>query len=100
MKPRFPRLVSLAAVVLNICAFTSFAPAQERPVASPPPAVDAKAAEARVRSDAEQEKKATEWIGSLQLADPEREERLRMVVAAHLKAIRDWHNDHPYTTVP
>ena len=55
---------------------------------------------ARARSDAEQEKKAAEWVASLQLNDPAREARVREVIVTHLRAVRDWHNEHPYTTVP
>jgi hypothetical protein len=39
-------------------------------------------------------------VGSLHLDDPAREVRLEGVIAAHLRAVRDWHNDHPFTTVP
>jgi hypothetical protein len=58
------------------------------------------AADARVRSDAEQEKKAAEWVGSLDLHDSAKEARLREAISTHLKAVRDWHNEHPFTTVP
>jgi hypothetical protein len=61
---------------------------------------DAAATDAKAKSDADREKKAAEWVGSLHLDDPAREARLKEVVATHLKAIRDWHNEHPYTTVP
>ena len=54
----------------------------------------------KAKSDAEAEKKAAGWIASLQLNDAAKEARLTAVVAAHLKAIRDWNNEHPYTTVP
>ena len=56
--------------------------------------------EAKAKSDADQEKKATEWVASLQLNDAAKETRVKDVIATHLKTIRDWHNDHPYTTVP
>lgn len=58
------------------------------------------AAERKARSDAAQEEKAAEWVDGLDLDDPAAEERLRNVIATHLKTIRDWHNEHPYTTVP
>jgi len=90
----------IALVAVSVSAFTFSALAQNQPVNSSPEAIDAKAAEARVRSDAEQEKKATEWINSLKLGDPAKEGRLQIVVTTHLKTIRDWHNEHPYTTVP
>jgi hypothetical protein len=64
-----------------------------------PPAADA-TAEAKTKSDADQEKKAGEWVGSLKLDDPAKQARVKEVVATHLKAIRDWHNDHPFSTVP
>jgi hypothetical protein len=57
-------------------------------------------AEARAKSDAEADKKAAGWIASLQLNDPAKEQRVLTVVSTHLKAIRDWNNEHPYTTVP
>ena len=56
--------------------------------------------EAKAKSDADQEKKAAEWVSALQLNDAAKETRLREVIAIHLKTIRDWHNAHPYTTVP
>ncbi|MFC6099355.1 DUF3826 domain-containing protein [Olivibacter domesticus] len=52
------------------------------------------------KSDAEQEKKATEWIDGLQLSDKAKEDRLQMVISRHLKAVRNWHNSHPFTEVP
>jgi hypothetical protein len=56
--------------------------------------------DAKLKSDANQEKKASEWVASLQLNDAMKEARLKQVIATHLKTIRDWHNNHPYTTVP
>ena len=45
-------------------------------------------------------KKAGEWVASLKLDDPAKDARLKAVIATHLKAVRDWHNGHPFTTVP
>ncbi|HEU5395793.1 MAG TPA: DUF3826 domain-containing protein [Verrucomicrobiae bacterium] len=45
-------------------------------------------------------KKASEWVATLQLTDPGKEERVTQAIAAHLQAVRDWHNSHPYTEVP
>lgn len=56
--------------------------------------------EAKVKSDTEQDKKAAEWVASLHLNDKEKEDRLQKVIATHLKTIRDWNNEHPFTTVP
>lgn len=57
-------------------------------------------ADQKSKSDADQEKKAAEWVTSLSLNDAAKEERVKAAIVAHLKAVRDWHNEHPYTTVP
>jgi hypothetical protein len=44
--------------------------------------------------------KAVQWVASLNLNDPAKQERVTNVIATHLTAVRDWHNEHPYTTVP
>lgn len=54
----------------------------------------------RAKSDADQEKKAAEWVASLNLNDAAREARTKELVATHLKTIRDWHNEHSYTNLP
>jgi len=59
-----------------------------------------KTIEAKAKSDAEQAKKATEWVGSFKLGDAAKEARVVEVVTTHLKAVRDWHNEHSYTNVP
>lgn len=51
-------------------------------------------------ADPEIERKASEWAVSLNLNDPEKEKRITKVIAAHLDAVRNWHNEHPATTVP
>src|SRR5690349_18364534 len=56
--------------------------------------------EDRARSDAEQEKRATQWVESLKLDDAEKATRSKDVILTHLKAVRDWHNEHPFTAVP
>jgi hypothetical protein len=61
---------------------------------------DSPSADNKVKSDQEQEKKASEWVVSLNLNDQAKENRLKEVVATHLKTIRDWHNEHSFTTVP
>ena len=52
------------------------------------------------KADADADKKAAEWVKSLQLNDAAKEGRVTAVIATHMKAIRDWNNDHPNTTVP
>ncbi len=39
-------------------------------------------------------KKATGWVKDLQLNDQAKEERVTQIIAKHLTAIRDWHNEH------
>src|ERR1051325_4914188 len=56
--------------------------------------------DAKAKSDAEADKKAAEWVTSLNLNNAAKEEKVRAAIATHLKAIRDWHNEHPPTTVP
>lgn len=51
-------------------------------------------------SNLEQEKKAAEWVTSLNLKDAAKEQRLQAVITNHLKTIRDWNNEHPGTIVP
>jgi len=53
-----------------------------------------------MKTGSEQEKKAAEWIASLNLNDAAKAERLIKVVTTHLDAVRDWHNEHPFTLVP
>ena len=44
--------------------------------------------------------KAKTWAESLGLKDKEKEARIKTVIYNHIKAVRDWHNEHPYTTIP
>ena len=48
----------------------------------------------------EQKAQAKEWVESLQLNDKNKEEQVANIVAAHLTAVREWHNNHPASTVP
>lgn len=50
--------------------------------------------------ESDQEKKAAEWVKSLNINDTEKKNRLKKVIATHLEAILNWHNDHPFTSVP
>lgn len=56
--------------------------------------------EAQAKADAEIDKKATDWISSLNLNDAAKTARVKDVVATHLKAVRDWNNSHSYESVP
>jgi hypothetical protein len=59
-----------------------------------------KKADAKINSDIDAEKRAQAWTDSLKLNDPEKETRIKAVILKHIKAVRDWHNDHSYTTIP
>ncbi|MBB4803957.1 cytochrome c553 [Flavobacterium nitrogenifigens] len=52
------------------------------------------------KAEQDETAKAKEWISSLSLNDNEKENRLVQVVATHLSAVKDWHNNHPASTVP
>ncbi|MGF1924880.1 MAG: DUF3826 domain-containing protein [Bacteroidia bacterium] len=57
-------------------------------------------ASAQTTADTEIDKKAREWIASLALNDKQKEVRLTSVIVKHLTTIRNWHNEHPASTVP
>lgn len=44
--------------------------------------------------------KAKEWIRSLELNNSEKENQLVQVVSTHLATVKEWHNSHPFSTVP
>jgi hypothetical protein len=88
------------ASLLGALLFTCPAHGQDRPPAQPPAGADAEASGPGSRSDMEQAKKAGDWVASLKLDDPASEARLKGVIATHLRAVRDWHNGHPFTIVP
>ena len=89
-----PALILSTPIILNPAYGQSLAPVGPRPVET------AAALEAGTRSDRELAKKAGEWVGALKLDEPAREARLTDLIATHLKSVRDWHNAHPFTTVP
>lgn len=57
-------------------------------------------AEAQAKADADIDKKAGEWVASLNLNDAAKEARVKTVIATHLKAVRDWNNSHSADMVP
>jgi hypothetical protein len=59
-----------------------------------------KKADAKINSDIDAEKRAQSFTDSLKLNDKEKEARIKTVILNHIKAIRDWNNEHPYTLVP
>jgi hypothetical protein len=68
--------------------------------AAPKTEASAMTADARAKSDADIDNKATAWVTTLNLNDKDKEARVSAITAAHLKAVRDWNNDHSYTMVP
>jgi hypothetical protein len=56
--------------------------------------------DATVKANAELKKKASEWIADMHLNDAPKEQRVKDAVATHLITIRNWNNEHPFTTVP
>ena len=85
----------LGMAIMAVTLFPFNAKSQSAPVTQ-----TTMSADVRAKSDSDQEKKAAEWIAGLDLNDVAKGIRLKTAVADHLKAIRDWHNEHPYTTVP
>lgn len=59
-----------------------------------------KKADAKINSDIDLEKRAKSFVDSLKLNDKEKEARVYAVIRTHMRAVRDWHNDHPYTIIP
>jgi hypothetical protein len=57
-------------------------------------------AKAQTTPDQEIEKKAAEWVTSLSLNDAQKEARVKAVIATHLTTTRNWHNEHPSSTIP
>lgn len=87
--------IPFALLLAGVFALAPISRAQE----PAPTAASAEAAK-KAKSDAAIEKKAHAWTESLALGDGEKAARVQAVIATHLKAVRDWHNDHPYTSVP
>jgi hypothetical protein len=58
------------------------------------------AEEVKAKADAELDKKGAEWVTDLHLGDKDKEQRVSIAISAHLKAVRDWNNEHPSNTVP
>lgn len=87
---RFPLFLTFTALV-----FILSCPAQDAV-----PSNAAGEAAKLVKSDADVEKKASSWAESLGLTDAEKTARIRTVISTHLKAVRDWHNEHPFSSVP
>ena len=44
--------------------------------------------------------KAKEWVSALNLTDAGKRTAVENIIAVHLTTVKDWHNDHPSSTVP
>jgi hypothetical protein len=88
------RLVGILLLVLTV--------AQQRIDAQQPQAASQKLNREETDNKANMEllKKANEWTADLRLNDPVKEKNVSEAIATHLITIRDWNNEHPYTTVP
>lgn len=87
------KVIGVALLGATLVSFPAHSKAQSS-------TIQATAGEAGAKADAEVERKAAEWVSSLDLKDPSKESRLREVIGMHLKTIRNWNNEHPFTTVP
>jgi len=86
--------LNLAIALVLMLVFSNQLKAQEQQAkATPSP-------EAQAKADAEVEKKAADWVTSLSLTDTAKATRVKSVIITHLKAIRDWNNNHSYESVP
>lgn len=56
--------------------------------------------DAKTRADAKLQEESAKWVAKLALADTAKESRVAALIATHRIAVRDWHNDHPASTVP
>lgn len=59
-----------------------------------------KNAYAELTADNQIEKKARKWAETLNLTDKEKENFVVTTIYNHLHQVYDWHNSHPYTSVP
>jgi hypothetical protein len=55
---------------------------------------------ATAQVDTALENKAAGWTAALQLPDAAKAKRVQGAIAAHLIAVKEWHNSHPFTLVP
>ncbi|WP_071146272.1 6-O-methylesterase [Bacteroides ihuae] len=53
-----------------------------------------------LQSNISLEKKTTDWVSFLNLEDKKKISFVTTLVYNHLRSVREWHNEHPYSTVP
>lgn len=54
----------------------------------------------RLNSDLALQKKSTDWVASLNLEDEKKAGYVTTLVYNHLRQVRDWHEEHPFTMIP
>lgn len=80
------------ALVLSLCLCAC---EQKTPPVSAPITTNTLAqtnAPTRLRMRDPQEQRAAQWLGSLQIDDLDKKQRLVRIIGDHLNAVRDWHN--------
>lgn len=90
------KYIKASVIMATAALFTANVYAQQATTDTKP----AMSAEAKAKSDEETEKRAAEWVASLNLNNPAKETAIKSIIATHLKTIRDWNNEHPVATVP
>jgi hypothetical protein len=89
------KLNLIGIILVAALALSTVAKAQEA-TKTPAPL----SAEAQAKADADVDKKAGEFVAALTLTDDAKANRVKEVVATHMKAIRDWNNTHNADMVP
>src|SRR5688572_11011121 len=90
------KLLFIVVSLFSVTGFKSLHAQDVQPAAVIKPTPE----EAKAKADAELRKKASEWVSDLKLNDTEKEQRVAAAISTHLITIRDWNNEHPFTTVP
>jgi hypothetical protein len=86
--PMKSRFVPLAATLLLLNFIAPAARAEDTPP------------DALAKAEAELQARAAKWVADLELDDAAKAARVQTIIATHLRAVHDWHNAHPASTVP
>ncbi len=91
--------IIIASLLLTLnCSYSVLG--QVEPNEQQSPKKELTAEQKQEKANQEIEKKAAEWVNSLNLNDATKEQKLHSVIATHLKTVRDWNNEHPGSIVP
>ena len=91
------RYIKTSIIIAAAGLFSATVYAQQ---AIPTDAKTVMTADARAKSDEDADKRAAEWVTSLNLNNAQKETAVKGIISTHLKTIRDWNNEHPAATVP